>query len=222
VKGLRCFATVLVAGLPASGSGALRARVGPIERPTRCVDLQVCPFSADAAGLSAARAPLAAAERGVRARPLTDEPYTAGDDPVRPGWATQPNAALRSFNAFRAGRDGQVGRLVDATFGKARPHRRTHDELLDRTTLAEQAGALVDGAVQRAAWRTRPADDGQPPRWTAADGDGVGHDAEPDTDLGSRRLLDLPAPFVGGEVLWRRGAGGFARMLSSGPRRNDK
>jgi putative cardiolipin synthase len=73
--------------------------------------------------------------------------------------------------------------------------------LIDSPELAAQVGTLVDEVIRRAAWRLRLADDGSGLRWSLANGDGAEHDVEPDTDLGSRLLLDLLAPFVPEELL---------------------
>jgi putative cardiolipin synthase len=73
--------------------------------------------------------------------------------------------------------------------------------LIDSPALGEQVGTLIEQAMQRASWRVQLAADGQSLRWTLANGDGAAHEIEPDTDLGSRLLLDLLAPFVPEEML---------------------
>ncbi|MBN8509558.1 MAG: phospholipase D family protein, partial [Burkholderiales bacterium] len=113
-----------------SGSEALQARVGLIERARQSVDLQVYQFRSDATGLRVVRALLDAAERGVRVRLLLDDMYTAGDDPVWLGLAAQPKVEVRLFNPFLAGRDNHAGRLFDAALGDPRLNRRMHNKLL--------------------------------------------------------------------------------------------
>jgi putative cardiolipin synthase len=73
--------------------------------------------------------------------------------------------------------------------------------LIDSPALGRQVGALIEQAMQRASWRVQLADDGRSLRWMLANGDGTPHEVEPDTDLGSRLLLDLLAPFVPEEML---------------------
>ncbi len=73
--------------------------------------------------------------------------------------------------------------------------------LIDSPVLAEQVLALIDEVLLRAAYRVRLAEDGESLRWSLANGDGSEHDFEPETDLGSRVLLDLLAPFVPEQML---------------------
>jgi putative cardiolipin synthase len=113
-----------------SGSEALQARVGLIERARQSVDLQVYQFRPDPTGLRVLRALLDAAARGVRVRLLLDDLYTAGDDAVWLGLAAQPNVEVRLFNPFLAGRDNHAGRLFDAALGDPRLNRRMHNKLL--------------------------------------------------------------------------------------------
>ncbi|MGL6109291.1 MAG: phospholipase D-like domain-containing protein [Rubrivivax sp.] len=73
--------------------------------------------------------------------------------------------------------------------------------LIDSPELAEQVLALIDDVLLRAAYRVRLAEDGKSLRWSLANGGGTEHDFEPETDLGSRFLLDLLAPFVPEQML---------------------
>jgi cardiolipin synthase C len=73
--------------------------------------------------------------------------------------------------------------------------------LIDSPALAEQVLALIDEVLLRAAYRVRLAEDGGSLRWSLANGGGSEHDFEPETDLSSRVLLDLLAPFVPEQML---------------------
>jgi putative cardiolipin synthase len=123
-----------------SGSEALQARVGLIERAQLSVDLQVYQFRTDSTGLRVVRALLDAADRGVRVRLLLDDLYTAGDDPFWLGVAAHPRVEVRLFNPFLAGRESHSGRLLDAAIGDDRLHRRMHNKLLVADGVLAVAG----------------------------------------------------------------------------------
>jgi putative cardiolipin synthase len=124
-----------------SGSEALQARLALIEGATRSLDLQVYQFKADASGRALMRALRDAAARGVRVRVLVDDLYTAGDDGPWLALAAQPGVQLRMFNPFLAGRESQVGRLLEAAFGSERMHHRMHNKMI----VADGVLALAGG-----------------------------------------------------------------------------
>ena len=73
--------------------------------------------------------------------------------------------------------------------------------LIRSPELAEELHALLLRLMREGAYRLQLADDGRTLRWTAGDG-GLPIDGfEPDTDFGSRLLLDLLEPLVPEELL---------------------
>jgi cardiolipin synthase C len=67
--------------------------------------------------------------------------------------------------------------------------------------LAAELQALLQLWMREGAYRLHLDDDGHTLHWTAGDSDIHVEDAEPDTDFGSRLLLDLLEPFVPEELL---------------------
>ena len=92
---------------------ALDARLAAIEHATTSVDLQTYLVADDATGRQVLRALRDAAMRGVRVRLLVDDIYTAGLDPLVAGLASHPNAEVRLFNPFVAGRHSTWAAAAD-------------------------------------------------------------------------------------------------------------
>ena len=67
--------------------------------------------------------------------------------------------------------------------------------------LADEVHALLQRLLREGAYRLHLDDDGRTLHWTAGDGDLHIESFEPDTDLGSRLLLDLLEPLVPEELL---------------------
>lgn len=73
--------------------------------------------------------------------------------------------------------------------------------LIRSPALAEEVHALLQRLLREGAYRLHLDDDGRSLHWTAGDSDLHVEDFEPDTDLGSRLLLDLLEPLVPEELL---------------------
>jgi len=73
--------------------------------------------------------------------------------------------------------------------------------LIRSPALAEELQALLQRLLREGAYRLHLDDDGRTLHWTAGDSDLHIEAFEPDTDFGSRLLLDLLEPFVPEEML---------------------
>jgi putative cardiolipin synthase len=73
--------------------------------------------------------------------------------------------------------------------------------LIRSPELAEQVHSLLQRLMREGAYRLHLDDDGHTLHWTAGDSELHVEEFEPDTDFGSRLLLDLLAPFVPEEML---------------------
>jgi putative cardiolipin synthase len=73
--------------------------------------------------------------------------------------------------------------------------------LIRSPELAEEVHALIDRLKREGSYRLRLDPDGQTLHWTAGDGAERAGEFEPDTDFGSRLLLDLLEPLVPEEML---------------------
>lgn len=168
-------------------------------------------------------------ERGVRITLLTNSLAATDEAMVHLGYRKYRVALLREgvelyeWSAARGGRvlrewlaGGPVLRLhakaalIDRSlvylgsmnFDPRSRQLNTEFGLLIRSpALAEDVHALVEQLKRESAFRLRLADDGRTLRWTAGDGDVPAQDFEPDTDFGSRLLLDLLEPLVPEELL---------------------
>lgn len=92
--------------------------------------------------------------------------------------------------------------LGSMNFDPRSRHVNTEFGLLVRSPgLAEEVHALIDRLKREGAYRLHLDDDGSTLHWTAGDSDLHVEAFEPDTDFGSRLLLDLLAPLVPEELL---------------------
>ena len=73
--------------------------------------------------------------------------------------------------------------------------------LIRSPELAEELHALLQRLLREGAYRLHLDEDGRTLHWTAGDSDRHIEAVEPDTDFGSRLLLDLLEPFVPEEML---------------------
>ncbi len=73
--------------------------------------------------------------------------------------------------------------------------------LIRSPALAEEVHALLQRLMREGAYRLHLDDDGRTLHWTAGDSDLHVEEFEPDTDFGSRLLLDLLEPLVPEELL---------------------
>jgi cardiolipin synthase C len=73
--------------------------------------------------------------------------------------------------------------------------------LIRSPELADEVHALVERLKREGAFRLHLDADGRTLHWTAGDSDLHIEEFEPDTDFGSRLLLDLLEPFVPEEML---------------------
>jgi cardiolipin synthase C len=73
--------------------------------------------------------------------------------------------------------------------------------LIRSPELAEELRALIERLAREGAYRLHLDADGRTLRWSTGDGDAVIRVDEPDTDFGSRLLLDLLEPLVPEEML---------------------
>jgi putative cardiolipin synthase len=73
--------------------------------------------------------------------------------------------------------------------------------LIRSPELAEEMHALLTRLIREGAYRLQLDADGRTLRWSTGDGERPVDDFEPDTDFGSRLLLDLLEPFVPEEML---------------------
>jgi putative cardiolipin synthase len=181
------------------------------------------PGSAGVAGLGALR------QRGVRVTMLTNS-LAATDVPmVHLGYRKYRAALLREgvalyeWSPARGGRvlrellvggtvlrlhakaaliDRQMVFLGSMNFDPRSRDLNTEFGLLIRSPeLAEEVHALVERLKREGAFRLHLDADGRTLHWTAGDSDLRIEQFEPDTDFGSRLLLDLLEPFVPEEML---------------------
>ena len=120
---------------------ALDARIAAIERATTSLDAQTYLLADDTTGREVLRALRDAAARGVRVRLLVDDIGTAGLDGLLLGLAAEPNAEVRLFNPFVAGRAWVFGRLLALASDFERLDHRMHNKLF----IADGALAIVGG-----------------------------------------------------------------------------
>jgi cardiolipin synthase C len=73
--------------------------------------------------------------------------------------------------------------------------------LISSPELAEELLALIERLAREGAYRLQLDGDGRTLHWTVGDTDAAIDADEPDTDLGSRLLLDLLEPLVPEEML---------------------
>ena len=122
---------------------ALDARIAAIERATSSLDAQTYLLADDPTGRGVLRALRDAAARGVRVRLLLDDIGTAGLDGLLMGLAAEPNAEVRLFNPFVAGRAWTFGRLLAFAGDFDRLDHRMHNKLF----IADGALAIVAAAT---------------------------------------------------------------------------
>jgi hypothetical protein len=120
---------------------ALDARIAAIEHATTSIDIQTYLVADDTTGRQVLRALRDAAGRGVRVRLLVDDIYTAGLDALFLGLANHPNAEVRLFNPFVAGRASTWQRFVALLSDFHRLDHRMHNKLF----VADGALAIVGG-----------------------------------------------------------------------------
>lgn len=120
---------------------ALDARIELMRRARRSLDVQYYLIGQDEVGRALLRELAAAASRGARVRLLVDDYHTLGQDALLLGLAAQPQAQVRLFNPFGAGRDSALGRAMAMTFDFRRLNHRMHNKLL----VADGAMAIVGG-----------------------------------------------------------------------------
>lgn len=108
---------------------SLHARIELAKRAQRSIDVQYYLVQNDETGRYLLRTLRDAAERGVRVRLLVDDLYTAGADPLFAGLAAHPNAEVRMFNPFPAGRERLGTRWASSLLDFDRVHRRMHNKL---------------------------------------------------------------------------------------------
>jgi cardiolipin synthase C len=211
-----------------AGAGAeVRLLVAQAIRQSRHEVLVVSPYlipgPVGLAGISTLR------QRGVQLTLLTNS-LAATDEPlVHLGWRKYRTALLRESVALyewsparggRVLRELLVGGTVLRLHAKAAiidrelvflgsmnfdPRSRdlnTEFGLLIRSPgLAEELHALLQQLMREGAYRLQLADDGYTLRWFMGDGGSPIDGVEPDTDFGSRLLLDLLEPLVPEELL---------------------
>jgi putative cardiolipin synthase len=181
------------------------------------------PGPADMAGLRRLR------QRGVQVSLLTNSLAATDEPTVHLGYRKYRVAILREgvalyeWSPVRAGRvlrellvGGTVLRLhakaalVDRQLvylGSMNFDPRSRDVntefglLIQSPELAEEVHALIDRLKREGSYRLRLDPDGQTLHWTAGDGAERAGEFEPDTDFGSRLLLDLLEPLVPEEML---------------------
>ncbi len=110
-------------------------------RAQRSIDVQYYLVQNDETGRYLLRTLRDAAERGVRVRLLVDDLYTAGADPLFAGLAAHPNAEVRMFNPFPAGRERLGTRWASSLLDFDRVHRRMHNKLF----VVDNAMAVMGG-----------------------------------------------------------------------------
>jgi putative cardiolipin synthase len=148
--GRAAAAAMLAASAPSGQSGfrpipqasvALDARLTLIKRAQSSLDLQYYLLGNDEVGHLVLRELRDAANRGVRVRLLIDDFYTVGMDRLLMGLAAHPNAEVRLFNPFGAGRVSSGGRLLSLAADFKRLNHRMHNKLF----VADGAIAVVGG-----------------------------------------------------------------------------
>ncbi|WP_249931360.1 phospholipase D family protein [Ramlibacter sp. 2FC] len=123
------------------GASAWDARVALARQAKVSIDAQYFLLRNDETGRQFLRLLRDAAARGVRVRLLLDDLYTAGLDELLDGLAAHPNAEVRLFNPFPAGRDGFYSRFIASLSEFDRLQRRMHNKLY----IADGALAVIGG-----------------------------------------------------------------------------
>jgi cardiolipin synthase C len=124
-----------------TGQFALQARIELARRAQRTLDVQYYQIYDDRTGRYLLRTLRNAADRGVRVRLIIDDLYTSGQDPLLLGLDAHPNAEVRLFNPFPAGRQNFLTRFAANWHEFDRVHRRMHNKLF----IADGVMAVVGG-----------------------------------------------------------------------------
>jgi len=123
-----------------TGQFALQARLELARRAQRTLDVQYYQIHDDRTGRYLLRTLRDAAERGVRVRLIIDDLYTSGMDPLLLGLDAHPNAEVRLFNPFPAGRQNFLTRFAVNWRDFDRVHRRMHNKLFIADGVMAVAG----------------------------------------------------------------------------------
>jgi putative cardiolipin synthase len=123
-----------------TGQFALQARIELARRAQRTLDVQYYQIHDDRTGRYLLRTLRNAAERGVRVRLIIDDLYTSGMDPLLLGLDAHPNAEVRLFNPFPAGRQNFLTRFAVNWRDFDRVHRRMHNKLFIADGVMAVAG----------------------------------------------------------------------------------
>jgi len=122
-------------------SAAYETRLALAGQAERSIDMQTFVFDADDTGLYLLGRLRAAAARGVRVRLLVDDFHSSGNDGALAALADEPNAEVRLFNPFAAGRSSLATRLLTSLHDIGRINHRMHNKLF----VADNALAVFGG-----------------------------------------------------------------------------
>lgn len=111
------------------GDSALATRLALAGLASATLDMQYYLWHDDATGRLAARAVLAAADRGVRVRLLIDDIHLAGRDTGLATLDAHPNISIRVFNPFRVRIWPSLRRLVEVLREGRRLNHRMHNKV---------------------------------------------------------------------------------------------
>ncbi|QRM53812.1 phospholipase D-like domain-containing protein [Sinorhizobium sp. BG8] len=115
------------------GREAFIVRLALADLAERSLDMQYCSWDGDTTGRIILDSAIKAADRGVRARLLVDDPFYRASDAVKAALDAHPNVEIRLFTPLTNRR----WPILD--FGRV--NRRMHNKL----TVADNAAAIVSG-----------------------------------------------------------------------------
>ena len=123
------------------GFYSLDARIQLARRARHSLVVQYYQLENDATGRLLLRSVREAAMRGVKARILVDDLYTAHSQQLLLAIAQTPNVEVRLFNPFCCGRDGFLSRFAASPHEISRLNHRMHNKLF----IADGVMAVVGG-----------------------------------------------------------------------------
>ncbi|MBR0728225.1 phospholipase D family protein [Bradyrhizobium japonicum] len=119
------------------GREAFIVRLALADLAERSLDMQYYSWDGDTTGRIILDSVIKAADRGVRARLLVDDPFYKASDAVKAALDAHPNVEIRLFNPLT----NRGWSILDFIFDFGRVNRRMHNKLM----VADNAAAIVGG-----------------------------------------------------------------------------